>query len=142
MEPETEAQPEEREEEEEEEEQDAPEEEEAQVEEPPPPPKPKRVRPSRAKVVVPEVPEVKKMGRPKKPPGAPKAKYTARKLPPEPVFDQSDQPPPERLVPSQMEPGDVVAMTRFMAEQIGSLQKTSFDTEREGWRNLVAGMYQ
>ncbi len=136
MESETEARPEEREEEEEE----APEEEEAQVEEPPPPPKPKRVRPSRAKVVVPEViPEVKKMGRPKKPPGAPKAKYTARKLPPEPVFDQ---PPPERLVPSQMEPGDVVAMTRFMAEQIGSLQKTSFDTKREGWRNLVAGMYQ
>ena len=139
MEPETEAQPEEREEEEEEEEQEAPEEEEAQVEEPPP--KPKRVRPSRAKVVV----EVKKIGRPKTPPGAPKAKYTARKIPaPEPVF-QSDQPPPERLVglvPSQMAPGDVVAMTRFMAEQIGSLQKTSFDTKREGWRNLIAGTYE
>ena len=82
------------------------------------------------------------MGRPQKPLGAPKAKYTARKIPaPEPVF----QPPPERLVglvPSQMAPGDVVAMTRFMAEQIGSLQKTSFDTKREGWRNLIAGMYE
>ena len=110
-----------------------------------PPPKPKRagrMRPSRAKVVV---PEVKKIGRPKKPPGAPKAKYTARKIPawcPEPEA----QPPPNipcgSLAPSQMAPHDVMAMTRFMAEQIGSLQKKSFDTKREGWRNLIAGNYE
>ena len=69
MEPETEAQ-------ETQEEQEAPEEQEAEeaqeevddVEEELPPPKPKRVRPSRAKVVF---PEVKNIGRPKKPPGAP-----------------------------------------------------------------------
>ena len=41
-----------------------------------------------------------------------------------------------------MAPHDVMAMTRFMAEQIGSLQKTSFDTKREGWRNLIAGNYE
>ena len=112
------------------------EEEEIEEEEEEPAPKPKaRVRaprPSRAKAKVAPV-EVKRPGRPKKEPGAPKARYNRKK----PVEVQMPQPQVQPVQPVPMAPHEIASTTTYMAHQLGSLQRSQFESKRETWRDLI-----
>ena len=94
------------------------------------------------KVVVQEIqepepePVPKARGRPKKPPDAPKAKYTPRprKAPP----PDPPAPPPMQAPP----PPDIHAMARYVTREVGAMQRQSLEERRDKWRDMVASRYQ
>ena len=77
----------------------------------------------------------KARGRPKKPPDAPKAKYTPRprKAPP---------PDPPAPLPMQAPPPDIHAMARYVTREVGAMQRQSLEERRDKWRDMVASRYQ
>ena len=83
-------------------------------------------------------PEPPRRGRPKKEPGAPKAKYERK-----PKVLQPPQPPPQPSQPSQpSQPIDEEAVARHVVANIGRASRDHFEARRNDWRALVARNYQ
>ena len=56
-------------------------------------------------------------------------------------------PEPARPEPAQPEPArpvyhDVDAMTAYMVNRLGAVQRGAFEERRNGWRHMIAGNYQ
>ena len=78
---------------------------------------------------------LKKAGRPKKDPGAPKAKYTPRKAKaPEVVREVVE-------VPVVREP-DKAHFARQVVSTIGQIRQDHFNARRENWRTMVSENYR
>ena len=101
-----------------------------------PEPKPK-AKPRKKPEPVPEpVPEPKKAGRPKKDPGAPKAKYTPRK---------PKAPEAPEVVREVVEVPVVVGDAHFarqVVSNIGQIRRDHFNARRENWRTMVSENYR
>ena len=100
-------------------------EEEEEEPEPEPEPAPKPAPKAQAKAAP---------GRPKKEPGAPKAKYTPRK----------PQVPKEVPVVREVvrEPIDEARLARQVITSIGEISRNYHEARRDGWRDLIARNYQ
>jgi len=102
-----------------------------------PEPKRRRKKPEPVPEPVPEPdPEPKKAGRPKKDPGAPKAKYTPRKP------KAPEAPEVVREVVEVPVVVDDAHFARQVVSNIGQIRRDHFNARRENWRTMVSENYR